>query len=88
MEAYQSGLETGDLESAALSAHAYCHYSYFAGKELSRLSEEMEAYRQAIRPLKQVAVLRYLEIAQPAGLNLLGKTDSFWQLGRGVYKAE
>ena len=87
-EAYQNGLATGDLDSAGFTAHVYCYYSYFAGKELAGLVDEMEAYRQTIRPLKQEVALKYLEIVQQAALNLQGATAVPWELTGTVYRAE
>lgn len=88
LEAYQSGLESGDLESVAFNAHAYCYYSFCAGKELASLSDEIDAYCQVMRPLKQVTSLSYLEIAQQTVLNLLGDSDAPWQLTGSVYRAD
>lgn len=88
LDAYQYGLATGDLESTALSAHAYCYYSYFAGKELTGLAEEIESLHQAIRPLKQSTFLLYLEIVQQTILNLISAESTPWELTGTVYQAE
>jgi predicted ATPase/tRNA A-37 threonylcarbamoyl transferase component Bud32 len=39
--AYQSGLETGDLEFAAYAAFLRCAYSYFSGQDLTELNQKM-----------------------------------------------
>jgi len=70
--AYSSGLETGDLEFAALSANAYCYHAYFVGKELGKLEQEMASYSDAISQLKQETALHFLQIWQQVALNLLG----------------
>ncbi|MBW4448142.1 MAG: AAA family ATPase [Spirirestis rafaelensis WJT71-NPBG6] len=72
LEGYQSGLETGDLESAACCAYVYCYNSFRAGKELSELEREMTTYCEAIRQLKQEAVLTWLRICYQSVLNLMG----------------
>ncbi len=87
VQAYQSGLATGDLECVVLNAQAYGHYAYFAGQPLEDLAAEMAAYRQTLRQLKQVS-LKSLEIVQQTVLNLLGEGESPWRLSGSVYEAE
>ncbi|MBD2108621.1 EAL domain-containing protein [Nodosilinea sp. FACHB-13] len=87
VQAYQSGLATGDLECVVLNAQAYGHYAYFAGQPLEDLAAEMAAYRQTLRQLKQVS-LKCLEIVQQTVLNLLGEGESPWCLSGSVYEAE
>jgi predicted ATPase len=48
LEAYQRGLEVGDLEFAAYCAHCYCFQSYVVGKELVEVEREMTKYNEAI----------------------------------------
>ncbi|MBD1874750.1 EAL domain-containing protein [Nodosilinea sp. FACHB-131] len=86
VQAYQSGLATGDLECVVLNAQAYSHYAYFAGQPLEDLAAEMAAYRQTLRQLKQVS-LKCLEIVQQTVLNLLGEGNP-WCLSGSVYDAE
>jgi predicted ATPase len=43
-EGYKSGLETGDLEYAAYCVYVYCYHSYFVGKELAELTQEIVSY--------------------------------------------
>ncbi|WOD39082.1 EAL domain-containing protein [Nodosilinea sp. E11] len=87
VQAYQSGLATGDLECVVLNAQAYGHYAYFAGQPLADLAAEMDAYRQTLRQLKQVS-LKCLEIVQQTVLNLLGEGETPWSLSGSVYEAE
>ncbi|GAB4319164.1 MAG: AAA family ATPase [Leptolyngbyaceae cyanobacterium] len=87
-EAYQSGLETGDLECVALNASAYCFSAYYSGQELTGLAEEMDAYRQTIRQFKQFAPLDYQEIYQQAVLNLLGQSETPDRLVGSVFNEE
>ncbi|HEY9297229.1 MAG TPA: serine/threonine protein kinase, partial [Phormidium sp.] len=74
LEAYQSGLETGDLESAGYNAYHYCFQSFFVGKELVELEREMTTYSEAIRQIKQEIVLTWTQIYQQAVLNLMGRS--------------
>ncbi|MBW4428582.1 MAG: AAA family ATPase [Nostoc desertorum CM1-VF14] len=72
LEAYQSGLETGDLEFAAYGAHSYCFNSYAVGNELMEVEREMTTYNEAIRQIKQETALTWNQIFQQAIANLMG----------------
>jgi PAS domain S-box-containing protein len=72
LEAYQSGLETGDLEFAAYCAHNLCVQSYFAGKELLELERDIVTYGEAIRQIKQEIALTWNQTFQQAIANLMG----------------
>ncbi|MEL7332812.1 MAG: AAA family ATPase, partial [Cyanobacteria bacterium J06560_2] len=86
-KAYQSGLETGDIEIGSLSAAVYCYYSYHAGKTLLNLSKEMAAYHAAISQLKQTTPQYYVEIYRQTVLNLLEQSDVPQQLTGSVFNA-
>ncbi|HBB30335.1 MAG TPA: serine/threonine protein kinase [Cyanobacteria bacterium UBA8803] len=75
-QAYQSGVENGDLEFASYSAMNWCHYSYFSGLELTALEREITTYNQALAHLKQEAVLNYNQIFHQAVLNLIFSTKN------------
>ena len=72
LEAYQSGLETGDLEFAAYCAFTYCLQFFMVGKELVEVKHEMATYCEAIRQLKQTTSLTWTQIFQQSVLNLMG----------------
>ncbi len=72
-EAYQSGLETGDLTFAAISAHAYCYNAFFLGHPLPDLLGQIEAYDRAIAGLGQMNALYYHRCYYQTVLNLLGR---------------
>ncbi|TAF41488.1 MAG: serine/threonine-protein kinase PknK, partial [Oscillatoriales cyanobacterium] len=74
-EAYRSGLETGDIETACYAAMASCYYAYHAGQELGELTRTMQAYRQIIQQYKQASALDFQEIYQQTTLNLLGQAE-------------
>ncbi len=76
LEAYQSALETGDLEYAAQSIGDYLCYSYFTGKELTALQRETMAYTEAIMQLKQEGLANYNNIIQQMVLNLIGHCEN------------
>lgn len=71
-EAYQCGLETGDLEFAALAGVIYGVHSFFAGRELGRLMKEMAYYSESITRLKNETFLQINELFRQTVLNLIG----------------
>ena len=85
VEAYQSGLETGDLEFAARSAMVYGYHSYFLGRELVALEQEIKNYTVAIRELKQTKFVYMNERFRQATLNLLGQADDPCRLVGDAY---
>jgi PAS domain S-box-containing protein len=85
LDAYQSGLDAGDIEFAAWALHNYCYYSYFCGKELNVLEGEMTTYSHAIRQLKQGTAFNYNEIFRQTVANLLGHADNTCYLRGEIY---
>ncbi|MGB3514759.1 MAG: ATP-binding protein, partial [Microcoleaceae cyanobacterium] len=76
LEAYQVGLEIGDLEYAAYSILHYCGYSYLAGISLDKLEQEIANYSSSLKQLKQKNNYYYNEICHQAILNLLGRAEN------------
>ncbi|MEH1939785.1 MAG: AAA family ATPase [Nostoc sp.] len=72
LEAYQSGLETGDLEFAAYCAFTYCLQLFIVGKELVEVEHQMAKYCEAIHKVKQITSLTWIQIFQQSVLNLMG----------------
>jgi len=70
LEGYQIGLETGDLEYAAFNAMIYCIFSFFGGRELSVVEQDMAKYGDVIRKLKQERHLHQHELIRQTLLNL------------------
>ena len=75
LEVYSAGLETGDLEFAALAIYAYSCTAYFMGQELVGLEREIGTYSNAIRQIKQKRMFYWNEIYRQTVLNLLGGVD-------------
>jgi len=75
-EAYQHGLETGDLAHAGYSAAYYVIYSYTIGKELNEVEAMLANYSQMIAKLNQENALVQVQPYHQTVLNLLGKTDN------------
>lgn len=76
LEAYSIGLETGDLQHAAFSANSYSEHSFWLGKELSWLKQEIANYHKRISQLKQEIVLQLHAINWQAVLNLIGRYEN------------
>ncbi len=85
LESYQLGLETGDLEFAAYSVFYYPFYSYFIGKQLVALEQEMALYSHAVARLKQEGVLNRNNLFWQVVLNLMGHSDNPCRLSGKVY---
>ncbi len=75
-DAYQSGVETGDLMIAAQSASDYLMFSYLVGRELTALQKETVTYTEAIRQIKQENVTLYGQLIQQVVLNLTGDGEN------------
>ncbi|MEH2034715.1 MAG: AAA family ATPase [Nostoc sp.] len=88
LQAYSIGIETGDLEYAAYSLHIYSYCSYFIGRELSELEQEMANYNNAIRQLKQKTVFQWSNIYRQSVLNLLGCAENSCSLIGEVYNED
>jgi PAS domain S-box-containing protein len=73
LEAYQIGIETGDLEFAAHCAHVYCLHSLVVGKGLVELEREITIYSEVIRQLKKEGILIWNQIYQQSVSNLIGR---------------
>ncbi len=75
LEAYQLGLETGDFEFGALALQNHAQHSFFLGRELTALEQEMRGQRVAIERMQQNTSLRYLDVFRQAVLNFQGRAE-------------
>ncbi|MEG4278318.1 serine/threonine-protein kinase PknK, partial [Microcoleus sp. MON1_C1] len=73
---FSNALETGDLEFAGYIAMQYCVHSYWVGKQLTVVEQEMVSYGDAVSKLKQQTSLHYLEIVWQTVLNMMGKAEN------------
>jgi PAS domain S-box-containing protein len=87
-EAYQSGLETGDLEHAAIAAQIYCYHAYSLSQELVGLEREMANYIDTLQQLKQETGLNYIQIHRQVVLNLMGYSENPCRLMGEAYDEE
>src|SRR5919199_66913 len=85
---YSCGLETGELEFAGYAMFQYSYYSYFIGKQLTKLEGEIANYADAVSKIHQEAALSYLKICWQAVLNLIGTTQDPDSLKGEAYDEE
>ena len=74
-DAYLNGLENGDLEYAGNNIGMHLTYSFFAGKNLNDLDNEMSYYYENLLELGQFANLNYIKSFQNA-IKLLKNSNS------------
>ena len=82
---YQSGLETGDLEAAAICAAVHSCHSYLIGKELIALEREIATYSEAIAQLGQQPILNHNYLIGQLVLNLMGQSENPCRLSGEIY---
>jgi predicted ATPase/signal transduction histidine kinase len=88
LEAYSVGLETGDLEFAALSLNTYCYAAYFTGRELTEVEQELKIYSNALWQIKQERIFYRNEIYRQIVLNWLGYGEEPCRLIGEAYDEE
>lgn len=88
LDAYQIGLEMGDLQYAAFAIRMYCSRAYLVGEELGQLEQDIEKYSKTIEQLGQKTALQGNEVMQQAILNLRGQNDNASQLKGKYYDEE
>ncbi len=88
LEAYQSGLETGDLEYAAYAVHIFCCNSFCMGKNLAELEGNFEFYGEIIRRLNQKTAYNFHRIWHQSLLKLQGKAGSPESLSGEIYNTD
>ncbi|MEH2259575.1 trifunctional serine/threonine-protein kinase/ATP-binding protein/sensor histidine kinase [Nostoc sp.] len=87
LEAYQTGLETGDVEYATWAVGMYSYNQYCTGKHLSDTEQTMRSLLSAIAPLNQKNGSIYLQLHHQVTLNLLGHTNNPSILSGESYQA-
>lgn len=84
-EAYQLGLETGDLQFASFSGYAQCATSFYAGLELSSLIAQASQYSEAMIRFKQEKILYVHRLFQQSAANLTGDAAVPYELVGSYY---
>ena len=72
-EAFQSGIEVGDVEYACYSAMLYCGYIFLTGESLEVVSQSQRVYLDFIRKSKQEFQLYFGKVWYQLTLKLQGK---------------
>ncbi|MEG4116983.1 AAA family ATPase [Microcoleus sp. N9_B4] len=75
LTAYQSGLETGDVEYAAWAALVHSYNRYWTGENLTEAEAAIRSLITAIAPFNQKNGSLYIQIYHQATLNLLGHSS-------------
>ncbi|HIK05922.1 MAG TPA: AAA family ATPase [Trichormus sp. M33_DOE_039] len=88
LDAYLSGIETGDLEFASYAINAYCYFLFFSGMELNGLLIEITNHSNSINRIKQKGVFYWNEIYRQIVLNLLGNSENVCSLIGDAYDEE
>ncbi len=88
LNAYRIGLETGDIEFAAISAHNYCLNKFLTGGDLAELEKEMAQYSRMMKQTKQEMPLDWNGIWHQAVLNLMGRSPFTCRLAGEAYNEE
>ncbi len=85
LNAYQSGLDTGDLEHAAFAAAMYCYHAYLSGRELNGLAREMVTYGEVLAQLRQETPLYQHQLYWQVVNNLTNPGETPWVLAGPIY---
>ncbi|MEJ6480375.1 AAA family ATPase [Nostoc punctiforme UO1] len=76
LDGYKIALETGNVYYVGFNSKDICQYSYFLGRELNSLEEDIRAYCHVLENFKQGTALNYCRIFWQTVLNLLGKAEN------------
>ena len=71
--AYRAGVDSGDLEYAAISLEVYCYHCYYAGRALPLLEPEIGGFVEAIHNIGLTRTKRNIMSYQQVCQNLMGK---------------
>ncbi len=88
IEASQSGLETGDIEFAGVTAMHCGSYIFWIGEPLEIVAKQQEKFQIILQKIKQEYQLVYLNIWQQTVFNLQGFNDNPCNLIGEVFNEE
>jgi len=80
LKAYQAGLETGNFQFAGFAISYRTQYLYLMGHNLSAVKLEMATASHALATMKQENTLAWNQVFEQAVLNLLGESETPWEL--------
>jgi PAS domain S-box-containing protein len=87
-EGYQSGIESGEFESAGYCTLNVCYNSFFAGHELTELEQQTAIYRKATHQIRREIPAAYLAMLQQTIINLRGQSENPSRLAGCIYDEE
>jgi predicted ATPase/serine phosphatase RsbU (regulator of sigma subunit)/tRNA A-37 threonylcarbamoyl transferase component Bud32 len=82
---FQTGLNSGDFEFAAICAYAYGYHRFWLGHDLVSMAREMQDYSNQVQALKRARPARLIELLRHVMLCLLGETDGPTSLSNEVF---
>lgn len=85
LQAYSSGLDSGDLAYAGYAAYIYCFHAYIAGQELTKLANELVIYKAALEKISHKTALNDINIYYQVVLNLIESKTTPWELVGAAY---
>ncbi|MBW4680444.1 MAG: AAA family ATPase [Microcoleus vaginatus WJT46-NPBG5] len=80
LEAVQTGIETGDIESVGYCLNNYCFNLFFTGERLDVVEQEQGQYLDLAVKLKQEYSINFNQILRQLTLNLQGLSEDKVQL--------
>ena len=79
--AYQYGLETGDLQNAAVSAYCYCTHLFICASSLSKTQQSIQQYLHDVESIQQMGIAGWILPFFLSTQNLIGETSNPLLLG-------
>lgn len=76
LEAYHSGLETGDFEYAGYGLGAYIRHAFFLGNDLAELGHTISVHHPMMRQLKQEIIFYNIALCHQTIVNLRGGVET------------
>ncbi|MEM9924977.1 MAG: ATP-binding protein [Cyanobacteria bacterium P01_D01_bin.50] len=85
LDAYQTGLGIGSLDFVGYSAKEICQHSYFIGKELTVLEQEIKSYIDVLENFNQLTTSNCCKIFWQSVINLQYQNENICILSGEAY---
>ncbi len=76
LETYQIGVEVGDVEFAGLAIYVSASLSFYTGRQLEKLEQDMQHYDTVLAGIKQTRARSMNGLYRQLVLNLLGRSGN------------
>lgn len=86
LEAYRSGLETGDLAFSTGNLFFVACHSYFCSKNLRELDDEVSTFIEVLDRLRHWNISFFIRLYHQVILNLIGNSETPWVLNGKSYR--